>query len=318
MQSLVSERSLAIARQVVPAIVDSNTWNALHLSPGTPFILNFGLLTAMPVNFKVIAQVQHIPTPGDSSIPGVMTDYRTFAAIYTHNFTTASDFAIPLNYAWLRTKDDDASLASVRRAINTLPTLRDIVTGTVSDQGDLRLAPLYDRREMLAALEHEPPYLSLVGALTLGAITALLLALLGSLIASLLQAHSRLANFAVLRAIGATPRQIASILTWEQSVIYSTAVLLGITCGALLSAPVLPVLTFTNVLPSQLADQITGTVSSAEFYAAQNAPGIQIIIPPSLSIALGILAAICMLVLGAMIYTVSRPSIQQVLRLNED
>ncbi|HXR66657.1 MAG TPA: FtsX-like permease family protein [Ktedonobacteraceae bacterium] len=61
----------------------------------------------------------------------------------------------------------------------------------------------------------------------LGTATALLLALLGNLVASWLNARSRLVNFAALRALGTTPRQIASTLAWEQVVVYSAAMLLG-------------------------------------------------------------------------------------------
>lgn len=318
MQQLIASRASSIGRQTVPAIIDVNAANTLHLSPGAPFILNFGLLNTTPVRFSVAAIVQQIPTPGDSSVPGILADYRTFAGVYTHNFTTAGDFAIPLNYAWLHTKDAAASLASVRKALNTLPTIQEIQQGALSNQADLRLDPLYDRRAMLTDLEHEPLNLTLTGVVLLSATTALLLALLGSLVASLLSIRSRRTNFALLRALGATPHHIASVFSWEQGILYSSAALLGIASGVLLSDLALPTLVFTSVLPSQLAGQITGSISSAEFFAAQNAPPLHIIFPPSLGVVLGTLGMICLLALGMMVYGVSRPSMQQVLRLNED
>ncbi len=318
MEQFILHRTTAMAQQVVPAIIDSNAANTLHLAPGALFTLKFGQLSTTSAHFVVIAVVEHIPTPGDSSIPGVLTDYRTFATIYTHHFTSASGLAVPLNYIWLRTKDDAASVMNVRKAVGTLPTIQELQQGALSNQADLRLDPLYDRRAMLTALEHQPLYLTLVGILALGAGTALLLALLGTLITALFNARSRLTNFAVLRALGASPRQIASVLTWEYGIVYAAVVLLCIACGTLLSALVLPALTFTTILPSQVAGRITGIIPGSELYAAQYAPPIRVIIPPSLAIVLGILLVICIIATGTTTRIISTPSTSQALRLNED
>jgi ABC-type antimicrobial peptide transport system permease subunit len=167
---------------------------------------------------------------------------------------------------------------------------------------------------MVQQFAYEPLYLTLFGILLLGTTIALLLALLGNLVASWLSASSRLANFAALRALGATPAQIAGTLAWEQVIIYTTAMLLGFLFGWLLSVLALPSLVFTSILPGQ----ISGSVDSQTFYAAQSTPPIQIVIPSALWIALGVLIALCIIALGMMVRIVSRPSIAQVLRLNED
>jgi putative ABC transport system permease protein len=318
MEQLRNRRSMAEDQQVVPAIIDSNTEHSLKLTPGAPFGLEFGQLSTTTVHFVVIAVVEHIPTPGNSSIPGVLADYRTFSNVYTHHFTTASDYAIPLNYVWLRTQSDDASVAAVRKALDTLPTIQEIQQGALSSQADLRLDPLYDRRAMLTVLDHQPLYLTLVGLLALGASTALLLALLGTLVTALFNARSRLVSFAVLRALGATPSQIARVLAWEYSIICAVVAILGIACGTLLSSLVLPTLTFTTILPSQVASRITGIIPSAELYAAQNVPPIQLVIPLSLVVVPGILVLICFLAIGVILYIISRPSTGQLLRLNKD
>ena len=300
MRQLAQARAAALRQGVVPAFVDANTWNELHLSPGANFTLNFSMVGAVDlVNLKALGEIQHIPTPDNSSIPEVLADYLTFVGVYTHNFTTSSGFTVPLNYVWLRTGDDPAQLAALRHQLS---------------QGDLSLSPLYDRRQIVAQLSSEPLSLALFGILLLGAITALLLALVGNLVASWLNARSRLANFAALRALGATPGQIASTLAWEQVIIYTPSILLGFFFGWLLSVLALPSLVFTSILPSQ----ITGNVDSATFYAAQSTPPVLVVIPPALWIALGALIALCIVALGMMVRIVSRPSIAQVLRLNED
>lgn len=222
----------------------------------------------------------------------MLVDFQSYRTVNLNNYY----IDIPLNYAWLRTRNDPRSLASVRKDLTT---------------GDLRLNPLFDRRANIAALYTEPLYLTLVGLLAFGATTALLLALMGNLIASWLSARSRLTSFAVLRALGTAPPQIASVLTWEQSIIYSTAMVLGIVFGLVLSLLVVPVLVFTSVAP-------TSNVSSGQFLVMQSIPPVQIVIPPSVGIALGVLIVICIIALGMMVRIVSRPSISQTIRLNED
>ena len=176
-------------QNIIPALVDTNMWNTLHLSQGGIFYLQLpDVATDNAIKLKVIAEVQHIPTPNNSSLPGVLVDYTAFAKVFTGDGKVVSYTTVALNYVWLRTRDDARSLASVRGALTT---------------GKNHLTPLYDRRATEAALSADPIYLTLIGELELGAITALFLALLGCIVASWLSARSRLTNFAALRALGA-------------------------------------------------------------------------------------------------------------------
>lgn len=299
MTKLSAQRVASIAHKVVPAIVDATTWNALHLSVGANFTLDFSSVDYATnlVHFIAVAQTQDIPTPNANT--GILVDYLTYANVYANNHANPQDFYIPANYVWLRTKSDSASLASVRKALNNV---------------DLGLQPLYDRRALINSLKSEPLYLDLNGVLTLGAATALLLAVVGNLIASWLSARSRLTNFAVLRALGASPRQIASTLGWEQGIIYTTSLLMGIVFGILLSVLALPVLTYTSVAPNDS----TSSLTNEAFYIAQATPSIQVVIPASLWIVFGVLVAICVVALGMMVRVASKPSMSQTLRLNED
>lgn len=121
-------------------------------------------------------------------------------------------------------------------------------------------------------------------------------------------------NFAILRALGAASPQIASTLMWEQGIIYSTAILLGILFGSVFSALVVPRLIFTSVASNSASSDLT----SNQFYVTQSVPPIQIVIPTLLVVALAIIIIICVVALGIMIHVVSRPSISQTLRLDED
>jgi ABC-type antimicrobial peptide transport system permease subunit len=261
-----------------------------------------------PVNnitFTVVAVVQHIPsinnslTINDSSakpLPGgVMVDYQSYTDVQQHLFGTS----IPAEHVWLRTQRTSAALAKVRTALDT---------------PRLHLDNLYDRSAINDALGSDPLYLNLLVVLMLGACTALLLAVIGDMLASWLSVRTRLTQFALLRAQGASHRQVVSMLLWEQGIVYTTALLLGSLFGAVLAVTVVPVLVFTSVPVSGKLS----TLSNAEFYVLQQAVTPRIVLPFSLVIAFIVLVAICLLALFMMARVALHPSMSQVLRLDED
>ena len=176
----------------------------------------------------------------------------------------------------------------------------------------MALITLNDRRASLSALETDPLYLALLDVLILGTATTILLALVGNLIASWLSARTRLMNFAVLRALGTTPGQLASVLTWEQVIVYATAIALGAFFGAVLAGTMVPALVFTGVTA------YTSDISSGEFYTLQHLLPTQMVVPGLLVVVFVALVVICAGAIGMMARVVSRPSIGQTLRLNAD
>lgn len=300
------ERSRAAesAQPAVPAIVDAVAWNALQLSPGARFHIALqGLPGGVPI--VAVAEVQHIPTINDSletsgtssyvTPGGLIVDYDAFAGVTRQLLDDPS--AAAANYLWLRTSDDPAALKRVRLAL----------TG-----GALKLVTFNDRRALIDQMQHDPLYVVINGILLLGTVTALALALVGALVASWLNARSRLTNFALLRALGSAPRQIAGVFVWEQGIIYAVAGALGLLFGALLVLSGVPGLVFTNpIAPGN-------TISDAEFYVIQHVLPVEIVWPAALGIAVVAFCAICALALALMMRVVSRPSISQTLRLNED
>jgi ABC-type antimicrobial peptide transport system permease subunit len=296
---LAGKSASAVTSDVVPAVVDQAFADAMQVGPGSRF-------SAQPtgyanrggqMHFEVLAVVTNIPTLYDdpqlqnSSTGGLLVDYQTYAAIYQQD--TRSIPPAPATI-WLRTLDDGGSLASVRSALGS---------------GDLAVDQLQDRRQLIAKTQSNPLVVDLFGTLDIGAVTALALALLGVLIASWLSARTRLTNFALLRALGTEPRQLTNVLLFEQGIIYSLSIVVGVAIGIVLSILVLPVLVIAN----GIADPSTFDPSKL------NVPPVHAIYPlPFLGLALGILIAICLLSILLMTGVVARASIGQTLRLNED
>ncbi len=296
---------------VVPALVDAVAWNALQLAPGSRFTLN---ISGSPVSlvFQAIAEVQHIPTINDSLETSGGADYVTPGGIlvdlqqYTRVFAQASQVGgqtdangLPpsVNYIWLRTSDAAWALASVRAALAS---------------GPLNLEAVYDRRAMLAQMQQDPLFLALNGVLLLGVAITVLLVLFSSVLASALHARRRQVSFAVLRALGSTPRQMSRVLFWELGIVYFVALALGIVFGLLLVLTVVPALVFTNpILPGS-------AVSSTEFYVIQHVLPTPIVLPMTVGWAVVVFAAVALLALELTTHLTARSALHQTLRLNED
>lgn len=170
------------------------------------------------------------------------------------------------------------------------------------------LTMLVDRRVLLATLQSDPLFLVLDGVLILGAVNALLVALVGDILASWLSARARRMSFVTLRALGTTRTQVASIVTWEQVTVSVTGLLLGVGFGVLLIASVIPSLTFTD---------LNTNLSSTQSFALQSALPARIVVPPSLPLLLLIFAGILVTAVATMARIASRPALDRALRLDE-
>jgi hypothetical protein len=300
MQQLLDQRQDAPAQQVVPAIVDAAAWKSLSLTPGASFTLSD---LNGSVNFIALAQVAHIPTISDSADASGTSDYVASGGVLV-NFATyqaaieaTTRTALLPSTVWLSTQQDPGSLNDVRIALSS---------------GALRLNDLNDVQALEHALQGDPLYLALLGVLAICTATALLPGLFGNLAVSWLSARSRLINFAVMRALGTAPGQLASMLTCEQMLVYTTALGLGVTFGLLLSFLILPAFIFTSP---------TGNVPGATglLYIAQSVPPVQMVIPAvSITLAMGLVIALCLIALSMMVRIVSWPAPGGTLRLNSD
>jgi ABC-type antimicrobial peptide transport system permease subunit len=169
------------------------------------------------------------------------------------------------------------------------------------------LPGLQDRRMLAVSNQENSTHIDIIGALAIGLGAALLLALIGTLLSSWLNASSRLTGFALMRALGMDPRQVGALLLWEQGLVYILAFLLGIGLGALLIIFVTPAVTLLD---------LTGP---GAIYNPYDVPPLQTVIPYlQIALLLGGLIIVCLAALLFIAGIISRPSPDQRLRLNED
>ncbi len=282
---LVAHRSDATAHNVVYAFVDTVLWQKYGLSQGDMFSLPIND-TGTRVHFIALGLLNYIPgmynAPAnpDSDI-GLLVDYQSYATVYAKQV----GMTLSPNYLWLHTYDDATSLANIRRA----------------------LPDLQDRRLLTTTNQENSVHVDILGVLAIGVGAALMLALLGTLLSSWLNASNRLTSFALLRALGMAPRHIASLLLWEQGFTYVLAFVLGFGLGSLLTIFVAPAVALLDLAGASSQDN------------PFDVPPVQMVIPyTQLFLLLGGLIIICLIALLLITRLSSRPSISQTLRLNED
>jgi ABC-type antimicrobial peptide transport system permease subunit len=88
--------------------------------------------------------------------------------------------------------------------------------------------------------------LGTIGALTVGFVAAAVFAAVGFAVSATVSTRERLIEFALLRALGLSPRQLGSWLILEQGVLVLVSLLFGTVIGVILTAAILPLTTLTQ------------------------------------------------------------------------
>lgn len=300
MQQISMQREQAASTDVVPAIVDAATWNVLGLTDGAVFTLTLPGYSISAMKFIAVAQVEHLPTifdtaglynQNDTVDGGILVDYQTFQAVYTHDVPGNTP---GLNTVWLRTRTDQQTLSHIRTQLSA---------------GSLKLEQLYDRDALITRYQHDPLQNDLLFAQSIIAIAAFILAFVGLLSAAGFNAAQQRIAFVILRALGTSNQQLRMIAVWEQMVIYGTGLLLGAFFSGILIWLVAPMLAFIQLFNDAGGNSVL----------AFDVPPVQTVIPVSmLAMAVGIVFALCLGVIFFINGQTLRNPMNQMLRLNQD
>lgn len=221
------------------ALVSDTFAQQAHVHTGDHFTLQLNDTALGGYTFVVGAVVHEFPTLYPLHAPGgfvVLNLHDTLLAIKSAGGGVSDPGA---NEFWLRTSGSAATQASVTQALTSIdPDVRDVVS----------------LRDTASATTTNPIAVGMRGLLLVGAFTAALLAVLGSIIQSLLASRQRSEQFAVLRTVGMTSRQIGQLLLSEQLVVYLFGLVGGTVLGMILTVATLPFLEFSDVTldPSQV------------------------------------------------------------------
>jgi ABC-type lipoprotein release transport system permease subunit len=101
-------------------------------------------------------------------------------------------------------------------------------------------------QELTDSLVSDPVALGTIGALTVGFVAAAMFAAVGFAVSATVSARERLIEFALLRALGLSRRQLGAWLIVEQGVLVVMSLALGTLVGIVLTAVILPLIALTQ------------------------------------------------------------------------
>jgi ABC-type antimicrobial peptide transport system permease subunit len=105
---------------------------------------------------------------------------------------------------------------------------------------------VFNQEERETTLKSDPVALGTLGSLSLGFVAAAIFAGLGFAVSAAVSAHERLTEFALLRAIGLSSRQLVGWLSIEHGILVVISLIGGTVLGLLLSWVALPVISITQ------------------------------------------------------------------------
>lgn len=241
MRSNIRGTNAGTASAPIWALVSDQFASALHIGKGDKFSIQLSENPFGTTAFVVGGIVHEFPTLYPGRAPGsfMVADLNDYFAAIESASPNGDTSLIGPNEFWLKTTHNAAGQANIQKALQDPNDDVDAVV-TLSDQ--------------LAQTQGNPVAAGMRGLLLVGAVTAAVLAILGSIVQSLLAARQRATQFAVLRTVGMAGYQLSGLLLGEQVVVYLFGLLGGTVLGLLLVTATLPFLQFsdTTIDPSRL------------------------------------------------------------------
>jgi ABC-type lipoprotein release transport system permease subunit len=218
------------------ALVSAGFAGSLHLRAGDQFTIlpQWGAQGRMTLRVGAIANAfptMYAPQGGPGFVVADEADLT--AALSNPNIGNVLHSG-PTEY-WLHTRGLPGEATAREGALVKLQ-LETLVTS------------ITDRRALTVALKNEPATAGIGGLLLIGTALATLLLLLACFIQAAIAPRHRGTQFAILRTLGMTGRQLLALLLTEQVVTYIFGVVGGVLFGLVLSTATLPFLQFASAL----------------------------------------------------------------------
>jgi hypothetical protein len=211
----LSRLSASSATTAVPALAGTSFLEATGARVGDTVAAS---VSGLPVTLEIVGRADSFP-PADPAVPFVVVDASTLAR---SRFAANGQTNTPQEW-WLAT--DDGASGSVAAVVAGPP---------------FSAAAVVDRAALERSLTSDPVPLGIIGAFGLGAIAAVLFAAIGFLVSASISTTERLGEFALLRALGLSPRQLAGWVSAESAFLLGFGFIGGALLGAILAWLVLP------------------------------------------------------------------------------
>ncbi len=220
-------------------IVSAQFAGLYQVNVGDHFTLEVGGSGPDNVQFVVGAIVNEFPTLYPESDPSgfIVMDLNDYLTALRNNAPVGTNpNTISANEFWMRTSANGRQHANLLRALAS-PTLIPQENASVAT---------YSLADQASQNASNPVSAGMRGLLLVGAVTAAVLAILGSIVQAMLATQQRARQFAVMRTVGMSGRQITVVLLGEQVVVYLFGLVGGTLLGLLLVTATLPFLQFSD------------------------------------------------------------------------
>lgn len=208
--------------ETIPVLVSERFLESTSSSIGSISDVQIGDLRG---RIEVVGVVRGFPTLNPDSNGLFIADMATVAA---HRFEPGRPVLIA-DEMWLGV--DAAATKSVADALNHEPF--------ISRQ-------VLSRDARATTLLSDPVALGAIGALSLGFVAALIFAGVGFIVSAVVSARERKTEFALLRALGLSPRQLLRWMTLENSILLLISMIFGTLLGLALAWLILPLISVTQ------------------------------------------------------------------------
>jgi putative ABC transport system permease protein len=221
------------------AIVSTQFARHYQVKVGDQFTLLLSNSVAANTAFVVGATTDEFPTLYPGNKPGgfIVIDLSDYLSALRSSAQPGVDPGIygPNEY-WMRTTDDRGQHAALLRQLANPEIVPESAVQTQT----------YSLANQASQIAANPVSAGMRGLLLVGAVTAAVLAILGSVIQALLATEQRARQFAVMRTLGMSGRQLTFVLLGEQAIVYFFGLIGGTLLGLVLVTATLPFLQFSD------------------------------------------------------------------------
>ncbi|MFD1939113.1 FtsX-like permease family protein [Nonomuraea mangrovi] len=205
----------------LPVVLTADLAERLRLTTGQVAPVN---LDGDNIEVKVAGVVDRMPTTQPDQ-PSILVDWGTLQG---RAFAAAQRLR-PATEWWLAARGGDT--AAAMKVLASRPQW---------------VATAVDLQALTSRFRDDPLAGGLQGALTLGFLSALVFAVLGFLTSAAVAARDRLAEFAILRALGVGFRQVFALLAIEQTFVIGLSLVAGTVLALVVGALVVPHIVLTG------------------------------------------------------------------------
>lgn len=217
------QRAGAALPDEIPVIVTEAFLAENQVAVGDSFQLE-GLPSEMDT-VRIAGTVRHFPTVDPATGQAIVADFQTLVAVAYE----PGQALLSSDERWMRI--DTAQEEQISRILSDDPYASN---------------RLFSRAEREATLVSDPVALGTIGALALGFVAAAIFATVGFIVSATVSARERLSEFALLRAVGLSSRQLAGWLSLENGLLVFVSLFVGTLLGLAMAALILPLVMVTQ------------------------------------------------------------------------